>query len=264
MRAATNRGYATFNIDRMGVGASDHPAGSLVTLPAQVYIIHQVVQALRDGVVASPGFDKVIVVGHSLGSMITINYANSYPGEADGIILTGYLHDMNLFFPEHVIASFYPATLDPKFAGQSLYSDYFTTQPGTRADAFYYMGNVDPAVIDADENLKQTITIGELTGGASFYDPAPLIQGPVLDVIGQYDYAFCGNLVNCSDRAAVQTYEAGFYSSSACLETAVINDAGHVLNLHLNAGATYSQMLSWADRTVGSTAEAAPQPCAAP
>jgi hypothetical protein len=81
-------------------------------------------------------------------------------------------------------------------------------------------------------------------------------------VIGQYDPFFCGNLVNCSDKAAVQNFEEGVFSAAACVETAVISDSGHDLNLHMNADAAYNQMLSWADRHVGCTAGAAPQPCA--
>ena len=78
---------------------------------------------------------------------------------------------------------------------------------------------------------------------------------PVQIVVGQYDYLFCGPEVNsnCSDKASVQAYEETKFNTSACLETEVINDAGHDLNLHLNANATYSQMLSWADRHVGSS-----------
>jgi pimeloyl-ACP methyl ester carboxylesterase len=267
VRAATKRGYATFNLDRIGNGASDHPASDLVDIYANAFVVHQVVEALRAGEVASQSFEKIIVVGHSMGSMTTINYAGSFPGEADGIILTGILHDINWpWASSHLLATLYPAMLDPKFAGQSLDPGYFTTWPDKRGYAFYYLANADPKVIALDESLKQTTTIGELnTGPGMCFDPISFqIEGPVLVVIGEYDYLFCGNLVNCSDKAAVQNYEEAFYSAQACVETAVINDAGHVLNLQLNADAAYSQMLAWADRNVGRTADAVPQPCGAP
>lgn len=70
--------------------------------------------------------------------------------------------------------------------------------------------------------------------------------------------------MNCSDKAAVQNYEQGFYSASACVETAMIKAAGHDLNLQTNADAAYNQMLSWADRNVGSSAGGAPQPGGTP
>jgi len=95
VHAATKRGYATFNLDRIGNGASDHPDGNLVYIVANGFVVHQVVEALRAGEIASQSFEKVIVVGHSMGSFSAANYAGSFPGEADGIILTGFLHDMN-------------------------------------------------------------------------------------------------------------------------------------------------------------------------
>lgn len=267
VRSATKRGYATFNLDRIGNGASDHPDGNLVDIDANAYVVHQVVQALRAGQVASTSFAKVIVVGHSMGSLTTINYAGSFPGEADGIILTGFLHDVNFDFVNSVLMpSLYPATLDPKFAGQFPNFDYLTSVPGSRGGAFYYLPNVDPQVLSLDESLKQTTTIGELTTGPAItFDPISFqIEGPVQVVIGEFDSIFCGNHVNCSDKAAVQNYEKGFYSAPACVETAVISDAGHDLNLQTNADAAYNQMLSWADRTVGSTAGIPPQPCGTP
>jgi pimeloyl-ACP methyl ester carboxylesterase len=262
--SATKRGYATFNLDRIGNGDSDHPAGDLVTIAANGFVVHQVVEALRSGEVASTSFAKVIVVGHSMGSFSAANYAGSFPGEADGIILTGFLHDMNwTFLFGSLLPAVYPAAWDPKFEGQITTLDYYTTVPGKRGDAFYYLGNVDPEVLALDESLKQTVTSGEFNSFvAAVYDPISLqIQGPVQVVVGQYDSLFCGNLVNCSDKSAVQTYEEGWYSASACVETAVINDSGHDLNLQLNADAAYAQMLSWADRHVGSTAGAPPEPC---
>jgi len=267
VRAATKRGYATFNLDRIGNGASDHPDGNLVDMNANAFVVHQVVEALRAGEVASQSFEKVIVVGHSMGSFVTINYAGSYPDEADGIILTGFLHDANFDFINSVVLPvFYPATLDPKFAGQFLNYDYLTALPGTRGDALYYLPNVNPEVLALDESLKQTTTIGELsTGPGMIFDPiSSQIEGPVQVVIGEFDYIFCGHLLNCSDKAAVQSYEQTFYGDPACVETAVISDAGHDLNLHTNADAAYSQMLSWADRNVGSATGVIQQPCDTP
>lgn len=267
VRAATKRGYVTFNLDRIGNGTSDHPDGNLVDMNSNAFVVHQVVEALRTGQVASQSFEKVIVVGHSMGSFVTIKYAGSYPGESDGIILTGYLHDVNMdFVNASLLPALYPATLDPKFAGQFPNYDYLTTLPGTRGGPFYYLPNVNPQVLALDENLKQTTSVAELnTGPGMIFDPISLqIEGPVQVVIGEFDHIFCGHLLNCSDKAAVQSYEEAFYGNPACVETAVISDAGHDLNLHTNADAAFSQMLSWADRTVGSTAAVPSQTCGTP
>jgi len=262
--SATKRGYATFNLDRIGNGASDHPNSGLVDMVTNGFVIHQVVQALRNGAI-QPGFAKVIVVGHSMGSLSTLQYASAFPGEANGIILTGFSHDIDWTWANGTfLPSFYPAAMDPKFSGQfpgDYY--YFTSLPGTRGVNMYYQPNADPAVIALDESLKQTVTYAELmTGGAIIYTPISLsITGPVQIVIGQYDLLFCGPLINCADKDNVQAFEESQFSSAACVDTEVINDAGHVLNLHNNANATYIKMLAWADRTVGATAATPPEPC---
>ncbi len=263
--SATKRGYATFNLDRIGNGNSDHPDGNLVDLNANGYVVLQVVQALRDGKIASTPFEKVIVVGHSMGSFSAINFASRFPGNADGIILTGFVHDVDwTFFWNTLYPTVYPTQYDPKFA-QFPYPNYLTTQPGTRGGDFFYLPNVDPALLAVDENLKQTVSMGELVSffNAVYDQSSKNVVGPVQIVIGQYDSLFCGDNVNhCSDEATIQNYEQTFFGPSACLETAMISDAGHDLNLHLNANAAYSKMLSWADRYVGSTAAPAPVTCA--
>lgn len=51
--------------------------------------------------------------------------------------------------------------------------------------------------------------------------------------------------MNCSDKDAVQSDEEPFFSESACLDTAVISDAGHDLNLLMIADAAYAHLRSW-------------------
>ena len=70
---ATLTGYATFNIDRLGVGLSGHPTNpDDVSVAAQSFVTHQLVTALRGGDVGRTRFTKVISVGFSLGSAIAM------------------------------------------------------------------------------------------------------------------------------------------------------------------------------------------------
>ncbi|HWM84399.1 MAG TPA: alpha/beta fold hydrolase, partial [Kofleriaceae bacterium] len=73
--SATGAGYATLAIDRIGIGQSSHPLSALIDMNQNVFVVHQVVQALRDGDISGPDgdvdFSKVVLVGHSYGSMIS-------------------------------------------------------------------------------------------------------------------------------------------------------------------------------------------------
>ena len=189
VRALTNAGYAAFNFDRIGIGESDHPPADQVTIQANAFVVHQVVQALRDGRLGT--FAKVILVGHSLGSGIAIVEAAQY-GDVDGVILTGFLHAAGPAFAS-LGPIIYPANNDPRFAGQNIPDGYLTTLPGTRSPLFW-IPNVEPEAIAVEDFFKETITIGELNTFPPLVfspDNAQGIHVPVLIVIGQYDNIFC-------------------------------------------------------------------------
>jgi pimeloyl-ACP methyl ester carboxylesterase len=83
-RDVAAHGLATFAVDEIGAGNSSHPSSELVTSQATAYVAHQIVQGLRrgsiQGVPLGRGvpFGKVIIVGHSLGSVTVWREAISY------------------------------------------------------------------------------------------------------------------------------------------------------------------------------------------
>ncbi|PXF53187.1 MAG: alpha/beta hydrolase [Deltaproteobacteria bacterium] len=252
VRMAARFGYATFNIDRIGIGASDHPSGAEINVDVNAYVVHQIVQALRAGEIGGVAFQRVMLVGHSLGSYISIAVASQFQGDVDGVILTGFLHNVNPEFDDPT-NYFYPANLDPHFSGLGLDDNYFTTVPGVRGDLFYYTPNTEQAVINMDEETKETATTGEF---ASLEDlvtstDSLLIDVPVLIVIGRFDYIICGGDVDCSDRFSVINHEQPFFSPEACFRVSIVPNSGHDLNLHKNAPRAYIRMLFWANRHVG-------------
>jgi pimeloyl-ACP methyl ester carboxylesterase len=260
VRIATEAGYAVLNIDRIGVGRSDHPSPDAITIDANAYVVHQIVQALRGGDRVVPGFgrtraERVALVGHSLGSVIAIDEAATY-GDVDGVALTGVSHTVTSHLGD---VSFYPANLDPRFAGQNLPDDYFTTTPGTRG-IFYQAPFFDPNVLAVDEQNKETVTLAELNTAVPALSLSTGIHVPVLIAVGDLDQAFC-NEPSCSASGSLGA-EAGFFAPDACLETRVIPFSGHVVNLHFSAPFTFFTLLDWMDRRVGRNPNAPPpQPC---
>jgi pimeloyl-ACP methyl ester carboxylesterase len=262
VRRATAAGYAVLNLDRIGIGQSDRPPAAAVTIEANGYVVHQIVQALRGGDLVVPSFgriraERVALVGHSLGSVISIQEAATY-GDVDGVVLTGVSHTVTPALGE-IFAVLYPANLDPRFAGQGVPDGYLTTLPGTRG-VFYYLPSVDPLVLAVDEQTKETVTGAELD--TAF--PALFLSGgvhvPALVVVGDFDRAFCAD-PSCSASGSLAA-EAGFFPPDACVETAAIAGAGHDLNLHFQAPLAYDVVLSWMDRRVGSNPNVPPPvPC---
>jgi len=244
VRSLTSAGYATFNFDRIGIGDSDHPPADQTTIEADAWVVHQVVQALRDGRIGS--FSKVILVGHSLGSGISLSEQARY-GDADGLILSGFLHAFGPGFAQ-VPTIIYPAQLDPRFASKNLPDGYFTTLPGSRP-LFYYTPLADPNVITVDEANKETITIGEInTFPPLVLSPsdAQSIHVPVLIAIGSNDNVFC-----TPPQCAEAQSEASWYPADASVEVRVLPGSGHDLNLHYTAPAFFVIAAEWSIRHFG-------------
>jgi len=244
VRALTGAGYATFNFDRIGIGDSDHPPADQTTIGADAWVVHQVLQALRDGRIGS--FSKVILVGHSLGSGISLSEQAKY-GDADGLILSGFLHAFGPGFAQ-VPTILYPAQLDPRFASENLPDGYFTTLPGSRP-LFYFTPLADPNVITVDEANKETITIGEI----NTFPPLVLspsdsqsIHVPVLVAIGANDNVFC-TPPQCGEAQS----EASWYPADTNLEVRVLPGSGHDLNLHYTAPAFFLMAAEWSVRHFG-------------
>jgi pimeloyl-ACP methyl ester carboxylesterase len=250
VRALNAAGYSTFNIDRIGAGLSSHPDLSLVqvTMGTNAFIIHEIVQDLRSGSIGNQQFARVLLVGHSLGSAAVWIEAGTYH-DVDGVIITGLAHHMNYVTLASILDSFYPAALDPRFAGAGYGPGYLTTEPGTRGSDFYYQPGADPRVIATDEATKETATDGE----ASTFAPALVddisaqIIVPVLVVVGQQDSLVCGQLAtDCSSAATILQEEGPYYSPQAQLQVAVIPNVGHDLNLHKAASVWFTAATSWA------------------
>lgn len=251
VEAANERGYATFNIDRIGVGASDRPPAELLTLQAHAFTISQIVRDLRRGAVGGVTFDTVVGVGHSLGAGIlqyeagTVTDRDQVP---DILVLTGYLTKTN---PEVVAAigqALHPAAEDAAFAGVRLPPGYLTTRPGERT-IFLDPADVDPAMMAADEADKQTSSMAERTTVSAARDPRVMhaIAVPILIIVGQHDRLGCDDALglSCANEQAILSRETDNFPAAACLAAYVVPQAGHAINMHRNARNAFDAGNDW-------------------
>jgi pimeloyl-ACP methyl ester carboxylesterase len=259
-RDAAVAGFPSFAMDEIGAGASSHPPSSAVTIQAAAFVAHQIVQDLRHGSIGKTAFGKVIIVGHSFGSIAIWDEAATYHDVA-GAIVTGAAHSSPVF-DNAANADFYPAIDDPKFANSGLDSAYLTTVPGTRASLFYNTADSDPNVIAADEASKDVFSATELSTGLLLASPASTLSAginvPVLVILGSQDALFCGPQVgggnfDCSSGSAITRQEAPHYSAHAQLRACAVPGSGHDLNLALNHVFEEADAITWAYEYVGQT-----------
>lgn len=247
--AAANRaGYATLSIDRLGVGDSYHPFSTLVTLDNEASAVHQVIRALRSGLLGGTAFQRVVLVGHSYGSQIAFVTAGRYQN-VEALVATGASHQINVVnIITRLGAQTEPATLDPKFASSGLDVGYLTTRRGARS-VFYNTQNTDPEVISLDEQLKQTGTAAELITSLpdSVLNFSRQINIPVLAVNATDEPFFCNGLLtaDCSSAAALVASERPFYGPSATLDALVVPNAGHAVTLARSAPQTLAAIQNW-------------------
>lgn len=277
VRAANKNGYATLAIDRLGAGCSLHPLSLFDTLDNHVAVVHQAVQALREGTFGHT-FDKVVLVGHSLGSIISATTAGRHPEDADALITTGYAHLVNsaYAFPT-IIGRDYLAAGDPQWAAMNLDPLYMSSIPGARYTFYrfkytqspiegiggrgdsttgeYELLNADPKMVEADEKFQRDT--GSLT---QFVTALPTLvvndtaelNIPVLAVTGDHEPFFCGaGASDCTTSAGIVEHEKQFYAPGAPVHGYSVPGTGHDIHLEYTSSQASKVMLEFVDEFVG-------------
>jgi hypothetical protein len=252
---ALRAGYATLTIDMIGTGRSSHPASARTTVDAGVWVIHQVVQALRG---AGPGrgvpgprgrtsFARVVEVSWSFGTFFSWLEVSHYH-DVDAAVFTAATHHLAVAVPLLGDAlSLVPASQDPQFS-PTLDPGYLTTRPGTRRRIFYDPGPADAAVTAYDEAHKDLMTDAEVSGFPGALTARLDIRVPVLLVLGSSDPLFCGpHATDCSSADAMVAQERGFLGAAVPAVTGyLLAGSGHAIGLMSNATTAYAVIQRWA------------------
>lgn len=248
VRSMNRAGFATLSLDRIGIGASDRPPAEAVTVTSNALVAHGVIRAARDGSLGAK-FERVVAVGHSLGSAVAL-VAAARLGDVDGLILSGFLAHAQPVGAPAFAAALEPAQLDPRLAARP--AGYLTTRAGTRGSLFYATAAADAGVVALDEQTKETVTVGELMTlhEASQHAVDAAIRVPVLSVVGEFDNVFCAT--SCLEPGSPAFAEAARYPNAPSFQTFVLPRAGHAINLHRGARAWLTAARAWLRREFGS------------
>jgi pimeloyl-ACP methyl ester carboxylesterase len=223
--------YAVLAIDQLGTGSSSKPQdGDLLTLAETGSAIHQIITRLRSGEgEIGHAFDRVVLVGHSLGSINAV-YAQGTYQDADAVITTGMGHVPHaLPIPDSVI-------------GEMLQLEYFSFPEALRANLFYHAAGADPEVVAYDrDSLADFLPRGQLvTGIFNTFNPVASrvgeVTGPVLVQLGEHDALF---------PASLGAGEAAFYTSASSVTVQTLHGVGHNVNTHLGNRTSWQMMDEW-------------------
>ncbi|KAF2757450.1 alpha/beta-hydrolase [Pseudovirgaria hyperparasitica] len=235
--AAIDKGFATFNYDRLGTGLSTHPDAIQTTqAPLELAIAAQLVQKLRAGAIGTTQFSKVVAVGHSFGSIISQALSATAPHLLDAVVLTGFSTNTSglAAFTLGLDLSIASGVAPYRFA--QLSNGYIAAgTPAAFQTGFFTAPGFDARIVqESYSTAGDASAIGELFTQAAISKPAANFTGPVAIVNGDADLPFCfGNCSYPVDKA--QAPLAMLYPASQHKGSYIAGTAGHGINLHYSA-----------------------------
>lgn len=219
---------------------------------------------------------KIVHVGHSFGSILSMGLAALHPTATDGLILTGYstntsfmattiaawnmqiaAYNQPLRFGGGDLSTLLPAVPDahPAFydlfaglatqvyAGIASYASGYLTWSSLSANqfTFLYPAGFTTSLGPILEQNKQPVTIGEILTMGGGPKVAEEYRGPVMVVTGEYDAIFCGgDCYNTGGEAeSIPAMVKGQFPVVRVFECLVQPGTGHALNVHRNSSAAY-------------------------
>ena len=242
---AAKRGLATLNIDRIGCGHSSYPPGAEIDVAAHVHMLDQVVRQVRGGRHGVPPFERVVLVGHSMGSVVC-GAAVAAGTDVDAVVLTGYLpvDGTPAMGDELFDYAFEPAVEGlPQLRG-IVDSDYLVPRADLGVEQLRYWPNqTDPAVLAFDSLIKGPATKVELADAAVSGPAIRAITTPALGLIGQHDALLIDSTLGENDtHDTVRRVSQGIGQN---FEFMVVPDSGHMLSLHRNAAESFAAIDQW-------------------
>ncbi|KAI0103348.1 Alpha/Beta hydrolase protein [Nemania sp. FL0031] len=189
----SQEGYPTLAIDLIGSGNSTFPDG-LFEVQTQMYVetVHHLVQKLRNGDVEGRKWEKIVLVGFSIGGMMGTSLAQQYPDDFDALVLHAISWDISWIYPAFLSGLQLPAQqVDPEKWGHipAVYQTQ-STRDGRRVACF--AGTYEEGAVEWDWQTRDFDTLGAAITFTFHLVEAPQYNRPVFLGLGDQDSTFCG------------------------------------------------------------------------
>ncbi|KZS98821.1 hypothetical protein SISNIDRAFT_499160 [Sistotremastrum niveocremeum HHB9708] len=249
--SAVAAGHSIFYYDRLGTGNSSKPDGiQEVQLGVEVEVAHGVVEYFKDGN-AGISFGRIIGVGHSVGSLVTLGVTQTHPTDFEDVVLTGLAINNTL-----------AVLLSVSSIGSQIAAQEFPERFGDLPNSYLALEGLsnlqvimvqfpffNQSLIEFSFQNTATFTIGELVSLLLVENvKADKFTGRVLVLTGASDLPFCGG--DCSQTVgdtSVTLVEAVqiFYPAASNFTTFVPANTGHAINLQDSAPKSYAFIENW-------------------
>ncbi|TRX91016.1 hypothetical protein FHL15_007998 [Xylaria flabelliformis] len=189
VRRMNYEGYPTLAIDLIGSGNSTFPDG-LFEVQSQMYVetIHYLIQKLRKGEVDGRAWDRIVLVGFSIGGMLANALAEQYPDDVDALVLHAITWDKSWIYPAFLSGlQVSAAHVDPEKWGHiPLLYQTQSTREGRRVACF--AGSYEENAVEYDFLMRDFDTLGAAITFTYLLVDAPQYTRPVFLGIGDRKY----------------------------------------------------------------------------
>jgi pimeloyl-ACP methyl ester carboxylesterase len=237
-------GFSTLTWDRVGVAESTHgdPIQE-IQAPLELAVLSELTSRARDVNLANgQNFNKIVHVGHSLGSALSYVLAHGEPSATDGIVLQAFALN-GTFFADFLFAlDLIPAsTMNPSYAAGYLASG----NPSAFQTSFFRPGMFDPDMLSYAYThgqpgaVDEFLTIGGLLSGPNDF------SGPVMVVTGERDLPFCGGDCYATGDPNVHSIPdavKAVFPKASKFNATVVPGGGHALNMEYGHDVMFQQM----------------------
>ncbi|KAE8447325.1 hypothetical protein EG329_010883 [Mollisiaceae sp. DMI_Dod_QoI] len=230
---AISKGYSVFFYDRLGISDSSVISGYTTQVSLQTTILAQLVNLTRSGHFASattPPPTKVILLGHSFGSVVSNYLLSTFPSLVDGAILTG----IGYHVPDSDVAfeAWQPrlARLQSPGRWRQLDGGWVTwVDIWANVNTFFKAPFYDQKVVEYAEANKQPFALMEVISLSITDLHSPNFTGPVLVMSGEFDLIFCNG--DCTPL--LEPYAKPYFPASKDLMVHVQPGSGHGINFSM-------------------------------
>ncbi|KAL2859619.1 Alpha/Beta hydrolase protein [Aspergillus pseudodeflectus] len=255
--AALKAGYSILTYDRLGVGKSSKPdAYEVVQGPVELEILKELTVRARSGDLAKsikgkhadiPDFEKIVLVGHSLGSAVTIGVLSKYGEIVDGAISTGLITQGKLGQTGQSAFGLEHAKTHDKTRFGDRGSGYLVQATLSNVQQiFFKKGHFDEKLLKYGEKIKETGTIGEfLSLGSVLATPALNYKGPLLFALAEYDFGTCSG--DCKGSYDYDAIRNDMFPAASDVEVHIQEGSGHALTMHHNATGHFEAIFGYLD-----------------
>ncbi|KAI1132519.1 Alpha/Beta hydrolase protein [Nemania abortiva] len=238
----SREGYPTLAIDLIGSGNSTFPDG-LFEVQTQMYVetVHHLVQKLRKGEVADRTWDKIVLIGFSIGGMMGTSLAQQYPNDFDALVLHAISWDISWIYPAFLSGLQAPAQqVDPEKWGHiPLTYQTQSTRDGRRVACF--AGSYEEGAVEYDWQMRDFDTLGAAITFTFHLVEAPEYDGPVFLGLGDQDSTFCGGQFCREQPYAV--YKK--FPKAKAHDMKVYKETGHLILYHHSGQALIADTLAF-------------------